>query len=463
LNTAATASCEILVVDDDAELAETLRDFLRQEGYSAEVAQSAPEALNFQQQHPDMAIALVDLMMPITDGLALMEQLHARNHELPVVIMTGYGTIETAVEAIKRGAEDYLTKPFDREAVRKKVGRLMEVYRLRQRVAQLEANLQQVSNPFEKLVYVSPQMQKVVERARAAAATEAAVLIVGETGTGKEMVAHAIHGASRRAAAPFVPINCGAIPRELVESELFGVKRGAYTGAYADTPGVFTSANKGTVFLDEIGEMPKEAQVKLLRVIQDRELRPLGSSRPVQVDVRIISATNRPLSSLRGDYLREDLYFRIATVVLEVPPLRERREDVLVLAQHFAARLADQYGRHITISRSGIELLLQYHFPGNVRELENMLAGAAALSRDDPQVIGDRDLKQLLSEAPPAQPTYLEEQALAMEDMERLAIERALRLCTGNRTKAAALLGISRDTLYRKMRDLKIKEGSAGA
>jgi DNA-binding NtrC family response regulator len=452
------SGCEILIVDDDAGLAGTLRDFLVQEGYSAAVALSGPEAMAVLDENPGLACALVDLVMPLTDGLALMEQLHARNPDLPVVIMTGYGTIETAVEAIKRGAEDYLTKPFDRQAVQKKVGRLMEVHNLRERVAELESNLQQVADPFKDLVYVSPQMQKVVERARAAAASDASVLIVGETGTGKEMLARAIHGASRRAGAAFSGINCGALPRELVESELFGYRRGAFTGAYADAPGLFVAAGKGTVFLDEIGEMPKEAQVKLLRVLQERELRPVGSAAPVKIDVRVIAATNRPLPQLRSEFLREDLYFRLATVVIDVPPLRNRREDILVLAQHFAAQLADRYGRHITLARSATELLLNHGFSGNVRELQNMLESVTALSQADPQTVTDKDVKPLLGQAPAA-PLRFEEQPLALDEMERIAIERSLRLCQGNRTRAAALLGISRDTLYRKMKDLKVRNG----
>ena len=449
-------SAEILVVDDDAGLAGTLRDFLVEQGYTAVVALSGAEAMSAVEENPRLAVALVDLVMPLTDGLSLMEQIHQRSPEVPVVIMTGYATVETAVEAIKRGAEDYLTKPFDRQAVQKKVGRLMEVHRLRQRVAQLEANLKEVHDPFKNLVFVSPQMQRVVERARAAAASDAAVLIVGETGTGKEMLARAIHGASRRAGEPFVGINCGALPRDLVESELFGFRRGAFTGAYNDAPGVFVSAGRGTVFLDEIGEMPKDAQVKLLRVLQEKELRPVGSTRAVQVDVRIVAATNRPLAQLRAESLRDDLYFRIATVVIEVPPLRTRREDILVLAQHFAAQLSDRYGRHITLSRSASELLLNHGFAGNVRELQNVLESVTALSQADPQTISDKDLKSLVSA--PASTARFEEHPLALDEMERVAIERSLRMCQGNRTRAAALLGISRDTLYRKMRDLKVRD-----
>jgi len=370
--------------------------------------------------------------------------------------MTGFGTIETAVEAIKRGAEDYLTKPFDPESVRKKIGRLMEVFQLRGRVAQLESDLKQCYRSFEPLVYVSPAMQRVLERARNAAETDAPILLLGETGTGKEMLARAIHGGSSRASGPFVPVNCGALPRELVESELFGHRRGAFTGAYSDAPGIFAAANGGTVFLDEIGEMPKDVQVKLLRVLQEKEVRPVGGTRPSPVNVRTIAATNRSLAALRADYLREDLYYRLATVVIEIPPLRGRSEDLLVLAQHFTSRLAERYDRQISLNRGALELLLRYQFPGNVRELQNLLESAAALSHDDPQTITERELKPLLNGGAPPEPLKSWESPLAMEQVEKLAIERALRLSDGNRTRAAAVLGISRDTLYRKMREFKL-------
>jgi transcriptional regulator with PAS, ATPase and Fis domain len=247
------------------------------------------------------------------------------------------------------------------------------------------------------------------------------------------------------------------LPRELAESELFGFRNGAFTGAYADAPGIFSAASGGTVFLDEIGEMPKEIQVKLLRVLQEGELRPVGSTRPVHVDVRVVAATNRPLSELRSTLLREDLYFRIATVVLEVPPLRARPEDILVLAQHFAGRLSRRYGREISLARPALELLLRYSFPGNVRELENLIASASAVSADNPQTITDKDLKPLLGAGAPAAavPAAMNE-TFSMEQMERLTIQQALRVSEGNRTKAASLLGISRDTLYRKLRQYQV-------
>jgi transcriptional regulator with PAS, ATPase and Fis domain len=273
------------------------------------------------------------------------------------------------------------------------------------------------------------------------------------------MIARAIHASSARAGGVFLPVNCGALPHELVESELFGVRRGAYTGAYADTPGIFAAAAGGTVFLDEIGEMPAEAQVKLLRVLQERELRPVGGTTPVRVDVRIIAASNRPLATLRAEKLRQDFYFRIATVVLELPPLRIRPEDVLVLAQNFLGRLSRRCGRQLTLARSATNLLVGYSYPGNVRELENILESATAVSREDPQSITDRDLKPLLSDAiPPPPASGVSRESLSLDRLEEIAIQQAVRVCQGNRTRAAALLGISRDTLYRKLRQMRERE-----
>ncbi len=449
---------EVLIVDDDAELATTLRDLLFAEGHSVAVALTPREALEIQSQSTELAVALIDLVMPQCNGLALMEEMHRHDPDLPIIIMTGFGTIESAVDSIKHGAEDYLTKPFDQRSVKQKVSRILELKELRSRIAELERKFQQVSDPFRDLVYVSPAMQRVVEKAKSAAQTDTTVFIVGETGTGKGKLAHAIHAASRRSRGQFISLNCGALPHDLVESELFGVRRGAYTGAYSDAPGVFMAANRGTVFLDEISEMPKEAQVKLLRVLQEKELRPVGAANPVPVDVRVIAATNRPLQQVRAEALRDDLYFRLATVVLEIPPLRQRCEDILVFAQACAARLADRYGRHITVSGGAMEVLLRYSFPGNVRELENMLEGITALSHDDPQTITEKELRPLIYHG--SAPLIPEGPVTALQEVEHLAIERAIRLCGGNRTRAAALLGISRDTLYRKMRETDQKERS---
>lgn len=444
----------ILVVDDDEHLATALRDSLVQEGYAVEIALSAAEALAVHERNPSIALALVDLLMPVTDGLALMEQLHRRNPDLAVVIMTGFGTIETAVDAVKRGAEDYLTKPFDQQGVRKKVGRLMEVFELRDAVGHLQSNLEQWPC-FSTILSVSPAMIRALDRARVAAATDVPILLLGETGTGKEMLARAIHAASARSRSSFLPVNCGALPRDLVESELFGHRRGAFTGALVDAPGLFASASGGTVFLDEVGEMPKEIQVKLLRALQEGEVRPVGSPKAHQVNVRLVSASNRTLSELLSEQLRQDFYYRIATVVVELPPLRARREDILVLAQHFVSRLSRHSGRQVSLSRPGLDLLLAYSFPGNVRELEGLLGSAAAVSLDDPQVITERDLRPLLRGNGGQAANLSGDQPLSMERLEQVAIQQALRISNGNRTKAAAMLGISRDTLYRKLRQTR--------
>jgi len=442
----------ILVVDDDASLGATLKEFFTREGYRVELAQSGAEGLAIQASRGPIALAMVDLIMPSMDGLSLTVELRQRDPDIAVIIMTGYGTIETAIDAIKKGAEDYLTKPFDYAAIQKKVARLMEVMELRERVAQLETNLERHAC-FETIIGVSPAMERTIERARLASATDASVLIVGETGTGKEMLARAIHQASPRARMPFVAVNAGALPHDLAESELFGHRRGAFTGAYAESPGIFAAASGGTVFLDEIGEMPKDIQVKLLRVLQEREVRPVGGAKSIPIDVRVVCATNRPLADLRGGALREDLYYRIATVVLQAPPLRTRPEDILVLAQHFCGRLSRKSGRAITLSRSALELLVRYPFPGNVRELESIIEGASAMSQENPQAISDKELRPLLDTAAiEGTPVLSTHPAVSLEKMERLTIEQALQVANGNRTKAASLLGISRDTLYRKLR-----------
>ncbi len=447
-------TASILVVDDDFEMASTMQELLTENGYGALTAKSGVEALALLEQNPHCTIALVDLILDNEDGVEVMQSLRRHNQNLAVIIMTGYGTIENAVDAMKRGAEDFLTKPFDQEALLRKVGRLAELFGLRERVAQLETG-RNGCGCFEKIVYVSSAMQSVTARASSVAAGDATVLILGETGTGKELLARAIHAASPRHGRAFIPVNCGALPRELVESELFGFRRGAFTGAHADHDGVFAAATGGTAFLDEISEMPKEAQVKLLRVIQEGELRPLGSSVPVKVNVRVLAASNRSLPELHEKYLREDLYFRLTPVVIEVPPLRVRREDIPPLALHFAEQIGSRYRRQVRLTSSALDVLRAYDFPGNVRELENILEGLIALSADSPQVLSDRDVRPALGQFDYQRQSgaiCADGGVLPLDQLERFAVQHALRVSGGNHTKAAALLGISRDTLYRKLR-----------
>jgi len=468
---------DVLVLDDDRELAESLQAFLVEEGYEVAIALTFEEALGTINGSSDVAVAMVDLMMPKTDGLTAMEEIHRFHPRLPVVIMTGFGTIETAVDAMKRGAEDYVTKPFDREAVRKKIGRIVELAHLRRRVELLEGDLVRATNPFGLLIHVSDKMNSVIEQARRVVASEVPVLIIGETGTGKELLARAIHDGGPRISEPFLAVNCGALPQELIESELFGVTKGAFTGATENKPGIFRAAGKGTVFLDEIGEMPQQAQVKLLRVLQEKEVRPVGGTRTFGIDARIIAATNRPLRHLRGQYLREDLYYRLATVVLEIPPLRFHIEDVGPLVRHFVEQCSVRYNRQISMDSTFFDELRLYDFPGNVRELQGYIEFFCNSMDPGPVVLTGELIQRLRNNLADArkidgffpQEKYREpwKQRVRPDvdwvapqyerpEIQPEAIVGALQRTHGHRANAARLLGISRDTLWRKMRQFGI-------
>ncbi len=454
------ARCAILVVDDDEVLASTLAKLLLQHYPVVHTALSGTEAVAVLGRETDIRLVLVDLVMPMMDGLGVLE--HARQHhpEVSIILMTGFGTIETAVEAMKRGAEDYLTKPFDTETVLKKVSRLMELYELKERVARLESRQQQES-PFSQIVAGSAAMRAVVQRAGVAARSSAPVLIVGETGTGKEMLARAIHSASPRASRAFVPVNCAALPHDLIESELFGHRKGAFTGALFDHAGLFEAAHGGTLFLDEIGELPMAAQAKLLRVLESGELRRVGETTAACVDVRLLSATNRPIQQLQGGAFREDLFFRISTIVLDVPPLRHRRDDLYLLVKHFLHLLEGRYGRSVSLDRAGLDHLLGYPFPGNVRELAHILESTVAVSTDNPQVILDRDLVPLLrSHSAFRDLPHQVASDCSLETLEKFAIRQALRLASYNKSHAAELLGLSRGSLYNKLREYGLESNA---
>ncbi|HYM13833.1 MAG TPA: sigma-54 dependent transcriptional regulator [Bryobacterales bacterium] len=449
--------CGILVVDDDEALATALAKLLRQHYPSVHMALSGTEAAAVLGRETNICLVLADLVMPVMDGLAVLEYVRHHHSSVSVILMTGFGTIETAVEAMKRGAEDYLTKPFDTETVLKKVSHLMELHELKERVARLEGQLRRES-PFSQIVAGSSAMRSVVQRAQVAAQSSAPVLLIGETGTGKEMLARAIHNASPRAGRSFIPVNCAALPHELIESELFGYRKGAFTGALADRSGLFEAAHGGTLFLDEIGELPLAAQAKLLRVLEEGELRRVGETVAARVDVRLLSATNRPLAQLRSGALREDLFFRISTIVLEVPPLRQRREDLYLLVKHFLRQLEERYGRSLSLDRAALDHLLTYAFPGNVRELAHILESAVAVSTDSPQAILERDLTPSLGSraAPDALPASVPADC-SLETLERFAIRQALRIAGHNKSRAAELLGLSRGSLYNKLREYKLE------
>jgi len=446
--------CGLLVVDDDPEMASTLAELLGRLGNPVYTALSGPEALAILAREPCICVVLADLVMPVMDGIALLRQIHSNHPEIAVLLMSGFATIESAVSAMREGAEDYLTKPFEPQAVLRKVGRLLELFDLKERIAVLESPS---GSPWDTVVGRSPAMQRVRERAKAASLVEAPALIVGETGTGKELLARCIHSASPRAAAPFIPVNCGALPRDLMESELFGHRKGAFTGAHADRKGLAAAAAGGTLLLDEITEMPKDLQVKLLRLLEDGEVRPLGESQAVNVDVRVISTSNRPLREIRQQYLREDLFFRISAITVEVPPLRERREDIPWLAEHCLRLLNEKYGRTFSLEPRALGVLGDYSFPGNVRELENLLASAMALAPEGEQTLRESQFRSLVALSPPEAPASADASLLSLEELERFAIQQALRVCEGNKSRAAELLGISRDSLYRKLKSYQLE------
>jgi transcriptional regulator with PAS, ATPase and Fis domain len=340
----------------------------------------------------------------------------------------------------------------------KEVARALEAAELRERVDVLD-RLVSMRYGFERVVSQSARMHAVIDRAQAAARSETPVLILGETGTGKELIARAIHANSRRAQRPFVPVNCAALPKDLVESELFGHRRGAFSGALTDHPGLFVAAHRGSLLLDEIGELPLEIQAKLLRVLQDRDIRPVGGLDSRHVDVRIIAASNRTLISLRDGDMRPDLFFRLTVVVIEIPPLRERREDLPLLTAHFLSAIRDRGGHVQGIDPQALELISRYPFPGNVRELENLLESVSLTLPADRQMIGADDVRAWLQrrgESGEDRMVDVSQVPLKLVDLEGWAIAEAIRRANGNKRLAAQMLGISRDTLYRKIHEFNL-------
>jgi len=446
----------ILVVDDDSDMVSAVKELLERDKYSVSTALSGNEAIEIAKSDNNIKIALVDLVMPMMDGFTLIDKLHEINPEIDVIMITGHGTIQTAVESIKRGARDFIIKPFDKELLLKKLESFKISIELKERVHELE---QLVSDKygFEEIISTSSVMKKVFEKSHYAADSDANILIIGETGTGKDLLSKAIHLKSDRKDSPFVPINCGSIPKELLESELFGHKKGSFTGAFKDQTGLFVSAKDGTIFLDEIGEMPKDLQVRLLRVLEEHKVRPLGGTSEVNFSGRIIAATNRSIDELKKDLLREDLFFRLAVIVIGIPPLRDRKEDIPLLTEHFIEKFNKKYSREIqSMSVDAIESLYNYNFPGNIRELENLIEGIVAVSPEEKKTITLRDIKShLIWHDKESDNNYT---LLSLEKLEKFAIDQALKESNGNKSKAAELLGISRDTLYRKLKQLDIEK-----
>lgn len=434
----------VLVVEDDAALANLVFRVLSAEGYEAASARTAASALEALAGRL-YDVVLLDMRLPDGDGVDVLRRVKERDAGVEVVILTGYPDVSTAVEALKLGAFDYLSKPVDLSVLARTVAQILERTRLREEVRSLRSRLGERLSARE-LVAASPAMRELKATLVAVAPTASSVLIEGETGTGKEVVAAAVHRLSPRREKPFLPINCGAIPAELLESELFGHVRGAFSGAVSDTPGLFRAAEGGTVFLDEVAELPPQLQVKLLRVLQERQVRPVGSTRTFPIDCRVVAATNRPLEeAVRTGLVRSDLYYRLNVVKVALPPLRERRDDIPALVAHFLRELNERFGRRVRgVSSEAMEALLAYDFPGNVRELEHLLERALALGARDE--IGLRDLPDL-------RPRRAPDEESPLERAEREAILETLRRTGGDKDAAARELGISRRTLYRRLRD----------
>jgi DNA-binding NtrC family response regulator len=439
----------ILVVDDEPTQLELVTGFLRRQGF--EVAQAAggrAAVACIKQQAFDLI--LTDQRMPDLSGLEVLEAARSTSPETAVVIMTAYGTIETAVSAVKAGAADYLAKPLNLDELLHRIHQIQDRQRLVTENRELRAALAE-RHRVEGIIGESGAMQEVLSVVRRVAPSDATVLVRGESGTGKELIAKALHYASPRAARALVKVNCAALAESLLEAELFGHEKGAFTGALAARKGRFELADGGSLFLDEIGDLPPHLQVKLLRVLQEREFERVGSSHPIKVDVRLLAATHRNLEALvREGQFRDDLYYRINVVTIQLPPLRERREDLPLLIDHFLRVFAEKNGKHIRgLTREAREALLRYDYPGNVRELENLIERAVVLTRDD--VIALTDLPLSL-DAQAAEPEGGAGLVAAVEGLERRMIREALAKAGGTQTRAAELLGVGERVLRYKLK-----------
>ena len=450
----------ILVVDDEPEMRALLRDVLQERGHQVTLAESGREALK-RLGEGDYGVVLSDLRMRGMEGIELLTEIKRGHPDTNVILMTAFGSVETAVEAMKEGAYDYLVKPVKTEELIRVTERAVREAALRREVNRLRREVHKEYS-FHQILGKSKAMQEVFDLIRRVADSPTNVLITGESGTGKELVAKAIHYNSERRDAPFVPVNCAAIPDTLLESELFGHMKGAFTDAKADKRGLFEEAQKGTLLLDEISELPLMLQAKLLRVIQEREVRRVGSTRSVPVDVRIIAATNLMLADeVKAKQFREDLFYRLNVIEIRLPPLRERKEDIPLLVEAFLQKCAKASHKEVRgMTESVLALLIDYPWPGNVRELENVIERAVTLARGEkivpedlpPAIRGARGERRVIDEAA--------ERTLPLQAIEREYILRILEKTGGNKYQAAQMLGIDRKTLYRKLAEIEEKGGN---
>lgn len=449
----------VLVVDDEHGVCEVLSYILDHEGYEVAVASSAGDALALYDERP-FDVTITDLRMPGRDGISLLRDIKTRNANALVMVITAFSTWDSAVEAMRLGAFDYIKKPFDNEDIRAIVARAMEV------AAELKSRgPADVPAYVRNIVGASPQMQEIHNLIRRVASTDSTIFIQGESGTGKELVARAIYDCSSRSEEAFIVVNCGAFTESLLESELFGHVKGAFTGAISHKKGLLEVAHRGTFFLDEVAEMSRQTQVKFLRVLEEREFMPVGSTETRRVDVRFITATNRDLEAeVKKGNFREDLFYRLNVIPIQIPPLRARKEDIPLLAGHFLARYSRQMDKNMTgFSNEAMQFLTEYDWPGNVRELENTVQRAVALARDSEITPSDLVIKmrtgtpaaQLIAGQMPAEGIDLEKR---LEDAERNYIAQALQRTGGNVTKAAQLLNTSFRSLRYRISKLGIRE-----
>jgi DNA-binding NtrC family response regulator len=444
----------VLVVDDDPEMVSVLSDVLKEEGFSVFTTNESLGALRILKKE-DFDVIITDLKMKGLQGLDLLEESNKVSPLTPVIIITAFGSIESAKKAIKMGAYDYITKPFEMDEIILTVRKALENRLLKKEVLRLKKEVESRYD-FHHIIGRSPSMQKIYDLIERISDSSSNVLITGESGTGKELVAKAIHYSGIRKEGLFTAINCAAIPEALLESELFGYKKGAFTDAKADKKGLIFEAHEGTLFLDEITEMPALLQAKLLRVIDEREVRPLGDTNSYPVDVRVISSTNRNIQpAIQEGHFREDLYYRLKVIDIELPPLRERREDIPLLVQHFISKFGQRQKKTISgISEDALEVLLNYPWPGNVRELENVIQRATTLSQHE--TILPEDMPASMVEK--AEENLVEkalQKKYTMDELEKEYIKRVITEVGGNKSKAAEILGFDRKTLYRKLEQIE--------
>jgi two-component system, NtrC family, response regulator AtoC len=444
----------ILVVEDEEKLRRVIELQLTSAGFEVDKAATADEGLKVADRAD---LILTDLRLPRMDGLEFLAQIRRQNTQVPVIMMTAYGSIETAVESMKAGATDFLLKPFSLDHLMQVVNKALEVRALKEENRQLKAELGR-RYEYDNIIGRSEPMQEIFATIERVASSRATVLLAGESGVGKDLIARAIHFHSPRRDKPLVKINCSAIPENLMESELFGYEKGAFTGATGAKPGKFEQADTGTVFLDEIGDVPANIQVKLLRILQEREFERLGSNVTRHIDVRVIAATNQDLrAALEQGTFREDLYYRLNVVPMNIPPLRERKEDIRFLANHFIRKLAPEAGREVeSISDAAMEKLLNYHWPGNVRELENVIERGLIMAQGKQLEPDDIKLETAPRPRPQNDQHFLPD-GLTLDQYEQEIIREALKRADGNKSHAARLLGLTRNALRYRLTQMGLE------